>query len=525
MSNAHATAAASRTLLPPSPEHTKSEYDYAQILSDTGMMDVPPESTHPPHATTVESTTSTLSISRLHSIARFPKFQPTALACSAPLSSNHTSSNSNSHVNLTSLEGTNNRASSAHLSSESLQRQQQQHHHNSSSSWTSLGALAGSKGVAIFNVAAPHTPLMVLRHTLGPPPRGSGSYNHTNPMNRHHNINNPPAISSMAFQSGNNNHSSSLSLAAARGNGILVWDCSGHSISPLVARMGIGGTSAHTDDTIVSLAWYHNDSSTTHSSGGETRTTNNSAASPFVLAGATGSSAFLWDLRQPPQQSSNNSSNIGNTALPSLSKPSLRFGGTTSNMTTPGNNKGHNKYQHSTSSQYVQLACSTQSHDCALLDSLGTVRLFDLRKAGGDALLQFRAHDRLGIGLAYLPTSSSNVSPARWVTWGLDSLLEDPVVRIWEQRPPEEATVMPPSLTGSLDHEATNDDTTSTPPRMLQHDQEEFAVGYNMLVECEVPNLCKKNQRNLLGRRRTIPDYSFKLFFRFRSSLSFGGRW
>ena len=524
MSNAHATAAASRTLLPPSPEHTKSEYDYAQILSDTGMMDVPPESTHPPHATTVESTTSTLSISRLHSIARFPKFQPTALACSAPLSSNHTSSNSNSHVNLTSLEGTNNRVSSSHLSSESLQRQQQHHHHNSSSSWTSLGALAGSKGVAIFNVAAPHTPLMVLRHTLGPPPRGSGSYNHTNPMNRHHNINNPPAISSMAFQSGNNNHSSSLSLAAARGNGILVWDCSGHSISPLVARMGIGGTSAHTDDTIVSLAWYHNDSSTTHSSS-SSGTNNSAASSPFVLAGATGSSAFLWDLRQPPQQSSNNSSNIGNTALPSLSKPSLRFGGTTSTMTT-GNNKGHNKYQHSTSSQYVQLACSTQSHDCALLDSLGTVRLFDLRKAGGDALLQFRAHDRLGIGLAHLPTSSSShdsFSPARWVTWGLDSLVEDPVVRIWEQRPPEEATVMPPSLTGSL--EATNDDTSSTPPRMLQHDQEELAVGCNMLVECEVPNLGEKNQRNLLGRRRTIPDYSFKLFFRFRSSLSFGGRW
>jgi hypothetical protein len=364
-------------------------------------------------------------ISRLRSIARYEKFRPTALACSPPLSS----------------------SAATATTADSIPQ---------NDNITSLGALAGSKGVALFRVSSPQTPLLVLSHAS----RSSSSSSSSS--------DGQGGICAMAFQPQciTNN---SLSLAAARGNGILVWDVSGHSLNPLAARMGVGSNNNNNNnnnnninDPVVSLAWYNQ-----HGSG------NN-----WLLAGATSSSAYLWDLRDHSSSS------------PMFAKPSLRFGtgwNSNNNNNLGGTGAGAGGQQ----GEYVQLACSSSNSDCALLDSQGTVRVFDIRmttakqnnKSG--ASVEFRAHDSIGIGLSYLPSSSSS-DLSRWVTWGIDSIVGDPVVRIWQQQENEEALgpLMSLSLSSSLDTTAAPSQSSS-----VMMDTYSSKQGWDLLAELKVPNL------------------------------------
>ena len=78
------------------------------------------------------------------------------------------------------------------------------------------GAVAGSKGIAIFNVQQPHVPTLLLRH--------AAHASHTT-------ISRSPMVLKFA-------PSDSNWLASARGSSILVWDVSGSNVSPLQHRLG-----------------------------------------------------------------------------------------------------------------------------------------------------------------------------------------------------------------------------------------------------------------------------------------------
>ena len=108
----------------------------------------------------------------------------------------------------------------------------------------SLAAIAGPMGITVVDVDAPQRPWMVLNYSsssLGGSSSSSGISG---------------GISTMAFQpcpstvpynlsdvggGGGHNHnysqSSPILLATARGSGILIWDCSGRALSPLLGRL------------------------------------------------------------------------------------------------------------------------------------------------------------------------------------------------------------------------------------------------------------------------------------------------
>jgi len=424
--------AASQTQLPPSPEFKSlpapsqgtAAFDELSLLGPSALSGPPSVSGE---ATQIAPTTS----SRLLAIAKYESFRPTALACSAPLllsSSSHETTNASFSENQDS----------------------------SSFSCTSLGALSGSKGVSLFRVSAPQKPLLVL-----------SCHSPTTTRNNHNTTTNN--VRSMVFQPPpsrhNNDHqyhgnSSTLALAAVRGNGILVWDV-GHSLNPLTARMGGNSTSINArnnrDDVVLSLSWYMGDSAGN------------------LLASATSSYACLWDLRE------SSSSSVGSSRFPSLAKPSVRFGGAMSR-----NSAGEGI-------DYIQLACSNAS-DCALLGTNGVVQVFDIRMVQqhknspsstttatsgvGGAHDEFRAHDAAGIGISHLPQSPASTSSSpRWVTWGLDTAFNEtevPAVRIWERSEKHSAPPNSSAIGGKADAGLSPD---SQEPRL------------NLTAQCQVPNL------------------------------------
>eukprot|EP00984_Skeletonema_dohrnii_P027712 scaffold17342_cov112-Skeletonema_dohrnii-CCMP3373.AAC.5 len=113
---------------------------------------------------------------------------------------------------------------------------------------TSIGAIAGPMGINIVDLAAPQRSLLVLDYSSSAGMSGAIPNNNTNISG---------GISTMAFQpdqsilqcpsylsdsngrsSGNSSQpSSSVLLATARGSGILIWDCSGRALSPLLGRL------------------------------------------------------------------------------------------------------------------------------------------------------------------------------------------------------------------------------------------------------------------------------------------------
>jgi hypothetical protein len=125
--------------------------------------------------------------------------------------------------------------------------------------------------------------------------------------------------------------------------------------------------------SIVSLAWY---------------------PGPLVTA-ATDTSLAAWDLRSHP------------------SRPSLRFGVRKGDTVAP----------------YVQMATGHEPHECAVLDAKGMFRIYDLRvtdrQSAGGLLYSFSALSYAGVGLATMDSG--------WLTWGLDEIGGDGVVKVWSR--------------------------------------------------------------------------------------------
>ena len=291
---------ASLTKLPPSPELK----GIAVLPSRHG---VEPEQLLLPGLETGQSKR------RLLSIARYQPFQPQALACS----SRSTDPPSNDF---------------------------------------SLGAVAGSEGIAVFRIVQPQTPLLIL--------------------SRHN-------VSHLSFSP-----ASTHLLATSRKASIFVWDVSGHSLSPLQGRLAAkteDATAASSRD-ITSLSWANSNS---------------------LLAATTESFACVWDIR-------NSQSSF---------RPSLRFG-VSSSTTAPATAAG-------SPHPYIQIACGAED-ECAVLDSSGVVRVFDVRVSdrarwSQNVLAQFQACQHAGVGLAHFGSTG-------WVTWGKDDAHGDAICKVWKKQ-------------------------------------------------------------------------------------------
>lgn len=305
------TGAASLTQLPPSPETS----------SLASMNDAQP-STISLGATILEESAA----SRLRSVATYKKFHPQAIACSPP-----TFRPDGRSAQLTLLDD-----------------------------YSSLGAISGDDGIALFRTSRPDVPLLMLSHSSMVGRLKTG------------------AIQNLAFEP---KLTDSILLAASRGNGLLIWDASGHSLSPLMGRLAVDmvekPSSLH---DIRSMAWKTTD-------GGHS-----------MIAIATSSYTCLWDLR----------ASLGSKT----SKPSLRFASLTN------------------SSPLIQVACSHKD-ECATMDSSGLIRVYDLRMTGGTKprlLSSVPSFHFAGAGLASFRTSTDD---SYWVAWGLDSPKADAIVKIW----------------------------------------------------------------------------------------------
>lgn len=264
--------------------------------------------------------------SRLRSAANYRPFHPQAIACSPPTFSTGQNSSANSSVGQ----------------------------HETSADFSSIGALAGDDGISLFRTSRPNAPLLVLSHSSMESSR----------------------IQNLAFEPG-------MLLAASRGNGLLLWDASGHSLSPLLGRLAVEDSNSTTNlnDVICSIAWKSSD----------------------TICMSNASYTSLWDLR----------SSLGSKT----SQPAVRFGHTAANAVS-----------------LIQVACSDEH--CATMDASGLVRVYDLRMTGSNnnnsmkprVLTHFPAFYHAGIGLSSFQTSSDETY---WMTWGLDAPKSDAVVKLW----------------------------------------------------------------------------------------------
>ena len=357
--------------------------------------------------------------SRLRSIARYQAFSPQALACSDSIlpssfsaSSNNTNSNNNEDSEM-------NGVGRSFLQANANARRQQR-----SPQSASLGAIAGAQGVAVFRISKPHEPLLMLNHATSNHANRSSHVINGNlrktpnsPRNQQHPSQHQSQggggkpVTALAFQP---DATRSLYLAAARGSGVLVWDVSGHSISPLLGRLAmdasVGGDgsghiySSGSDFSVTSLSW---------------KVSAEKDGAP-LLATTTNYSACIWDLRSPV----------------ATAKPSVRFGVKTKKINSNNSNNGGRSS--SAVSPYVQISCS-RSNECATLDAAGTVRVFDIRmtdqtRYSMNSLATFAAFAHRGVGISCLHALQAGTSEGRstnWVTWGLDSPDADAVVKVW----------------------------------------------------------------------------------------------
>ena len=291
--------------------------------------------------------------SRLRSIARYESFHPQAIACSTPLLTNfvHDDDSSSPQKPTSSDVGG---SKKGHQLGSPKQPQRDGD--------TSVAAIAGPQGVALFRISRPHTPLVVLSHASS---RKSST------------------VSALSFQP---HTKDSLLLAAARGNGVLVWDATGHSLSPLLGRLTMGPT-VSSSDRITSISW-------------------KASSSQSMLATTNATNACLWDLRTSLRANS--------------SRPSLRLG-----PSRKINSDG------TVNDPLIQIAASSKN-ELATMDASGTVSVFDIRMERSHGKISevssFSSFHHVGIGLKFLPSSNND---SRWMAWGLDAPQTDATVKVW----------------------------------------------------------------------------------------------
>ena len=444
------------TQLPPSPDLKAAAVSLQQSIFPEFSLDGSAKAVPIAAATSaaISATNSVSSLRRLRSVARYQAFNPSTLACSTTLTSTFYDDENNANVNnasATITSSSSNRNASISSSTNS----------SKDSGPSSLGAVAGTQGVALFRLSRPHVPLLILSHKTNVSASGL-------------------SISSLAFQPtaiSNNNGSSggpsSMFLAAARGSGVLVWDASGHTTSPMMGRLSVDVSTSNgsspaasqslggiDDSRITSIAW-------------------KPSSSAPLLAATTKSALSLWDLRTEPQMGSNSTN---------IFKPSLRFGSTRKSSfvaSTP---------------PLVQVACSTNSDCCATMDASGTVRIYDLRmtersrSSMGAALSVFAAFDSAGIGISYFGDTTKHgkadisTTSAAWLTWGIDASSPSAVVKIWstQAKKQKEHERIPSDDYWYMDGNSAGE---RSPRTSFKAASVESQNDYSLISQCTRPNL------------------------------------
>ena len=366
---------------------------------------------------------SAAAASRLLAVANYGPFSPSGLAIATGLAQSDFEETSDAH------DG---RASSGHVRASSPNTGTAAAETQSFASGTAI-ALSGPHGIAILRSNKPHIPSVVLSHSTHTAGGGAG-------------------CGPLAFQPLSDDHTeaggsggrSTMLLATARGSGVLVWDASGRSLSPLLGRLGVDGrhppaagvklslpppsampasssnsvvSSLHTPKpSTLGLPANNNAVAAPNSSSYDIVTSLCwlSANSPTLVT-TSARSASIWDLR-----------------CPSISRlrPSTRYELGAGSLDGGG---------------FVSCAVAGDgSHEVAILDGSGVVRIYDTRMGGSHhqqskgqhtnsdhPLHAFYAHESSGVGISRLPLSTEG--RRGWLTWGFDSYDAEGAVKVWRE--------------------------------------------------------------------------------------------
>jgi hypothetical protein len=353
---------------------------------------------------------------RLKSVAKYGSFHPQALACSTEII----------NTSYNDLESSQDYGGPS-----------------------SLGAIAGPRGVALFRVSRPHVPLVIFSHAT--------------------NSSKGNSISALAFQpyvkklsGAARSDISSLYLAAARGSGVLIWDASGHNANPLLGRLLMDPVqdSAAASSSVSSISWKANPAS--------------AGGSEPLLATTVGASLSLWDLRSST----------------TVFKPSLRYTSTARNHTNV---------------PLVQVACSSVSDECATIDTSGVVRIYDIRMSGrasfnASPVGTFVAHEA-GVGILHLPLENDPVTAddngtsnrSAWVTWGLEDPATSAVVKVWSPVDTTSSSGPKDSIDRNANHDdywyMTDDNTTVPSPNITKATLPMSSTEYRLIAQCSRANI------------------------------------
>jgi len=272
----------------------------------------------------------------------------------------------------------------------------------------------------------------------------------------------------------NTGSSSSVLLATARENSIMIWDCSGQELSPLLGRLVASDAGVSTTSTLVDESDRTGNVDSSNDTGiplppnlgsspeaaaksllspalGErtvSASSNNSAPSRQAsvlkqkqaavtslvwkgpteptLAATIGVSACLWDLRSSIFSGAGNLRGVG-------ARPQTRFLPPKDEFTR-------------TDSTLVDCAFSfdESSNRFATLDTHGVTRIWDVRKPS-KCISSFEACLGGGVGIDCMP---SNSGKGQFVTWGTDSYFGDGlVVKLWREQESAESNLSKDSET------------------------------------------------------------------------------
>eukprot|EP00978_Attheya_sp_CCMP212_P013244 scaffold33331_cov42-Attheya_sp.AAC.3 len=343
----------------------------------------------------VLSSSSSLSdMERVRAAARYTAFGPHAMACA--------------HVVVAATTTT--AAAAAAVPSSSRRNHDNTHHETAATrdddDTTTKVALVGPHGIAVVSAHCPQTLLSVWQHYAP-----SSSSNNTNKNN---NTNNHQTKDSfvVAFSS----HSQILAYASGAADaGVLLWDCSGTRLEPLLGRLPL----SH----VTSLTWKSPHILFTSSS------SSNNNNNPNNTSGGGGTDVCAWNIQS------------------SLVRPSRRY--------TFGSNHNNNNNNNNTNTSKGVAAVAAHGPWTALLDVDGTVRLYHDTPTHHDAssataaaagstssvvapVATWQAFRHVGMGLAAIPNINSNSNSnsnsnngnkgkkqdnlsVKWMTWGMDA--------------------------------------------------------------------------------------------------------
>jgi len=335
----------------------------------------------------------------------------------------------------------------------------------------SICAVAGPEGIACFHSTTPHKPYTILRH-MAPLSRNITALAFQ-PME----LKALESPISVTFSRKNaplkSNNTGPLLLASAAGNGIMIWDASGHAMSPLLKRLTSCVSSSTTARASPLHELHHRAYSVMQSSprmAGISDHKINPSMNVFDLSETV--AAALADPGMFDERPSSPTSVVSTwdeitslcwkpTTQPLLVTSSSRqvslWDLRTHQRTGDGliADKPSQKLASLSSkgTKFVHVACSAQDeHQLGIMDMDGTVQVIDDRMAGAlENVRTFRAYTGQGVGITSVGCDTHSSAQettkdanALWITWGWDKEDEFPLEEDLKLKPNCTAKVWAP---------------------------------------------------------------------------------